>query len=73
MIASTLKFGIVLKQQRKNIGASQEHIAFQSGLDRSYVSMLERGKRQPSLLTIVHLSKALSISPSTLIAMVQEV
>ncbi len=72
MAAVSIKFGLVLKQQREKIGVSQEHIAFQSGLDRSFVSMLERGKRQPSLLTIFHLSQALSLKPSELVALVEE-
>ena len=67
----TVKFGLVLKQQREKAGFSQEFIALQSGLDRSFVSMLERGKRQPSLLTICHISKALSIRPSELVALVE--
>jgi len=61
-----------LKQQREKAGFSQEYIALQSGLDRSFVSMLERGKRQPSLLTICHLSKALCIKPSEMVALVEE-
>lgn len=61
-----------MKQQREKAGFSQEYIALQSGLDRSFVSMLERGKRQPSLLTICHLSKALSIKPSEMVALVEE-
>jgi len=68
----SIKFGLVLKQQREKAGFSQEYIALQSGLDRSFVSMLERGKRQPSLLTICHLSKALSIKPSEMVALVEE-
>lgn len=72
MAVISIKFGQILKQQREQNGVSQEYIALKSGLDRSFVSMLERGKRQPSLLTICHLSKALSMKPSELVALVED-
>lgn len=54
-------FGIILKELRTNVGLSQEKLAFACGLDRTFISMLERGKRQPSLTSILILAKALSI------------
>ena len=52
---------------------SQEALAESSNLDRTFVSMLERGLRQPSLETIWSLSNALEISPSGLVKLVEEV
>ena len=54
-------FGIILKELRTSSGLSQEKLAFACGLDRTFISMLERGKRQPSLTSILILAKALSI------------
>ncbi|GBF12404.1 helix-turn-helix transcriptional regulator [Tepidibacillus infernus] len=64
-------FGKVLKNLRVNRKISQEELAFRSKLDRTYISLLERGKRKPSLNTIYALSKALSIKPSELIREVE--
>lgn len=60
-------FGELLKQYRIQNNKSQEELAFDAGLDRTYISLLERGKRQPSLSTIFVLSDALDISASDLI------
>mgnify|MGYP001098346783 CR=1 FL=1 len=46
---------------------SQEELAFNSGLDRTYISLLERGKRKPKINTLFSLATALSVSPSQLI------
>lgn len=54
-------FGIILKELRTSVGLSQEKLAFACGLDRTFISMLERGKRQPSLTSILILADALSI------------
>lgn len=51
---------------------SQEALAESSDLDRTFISMLERGVRQPSLNTIWSLSKALGTTPSEFIKAVEE-
>lgn len=60
-------FGIALRARRVSKDISQQELAFASSLDRTYVSLLERGLRQPSLTTIMNLSHALDIQPWTLI------
>jgi len=50
---------------------SQEDLGFKSGYHRTYISLLERGKKSPSLQTIFRLSEALNIDPSELIKQVQ--
>jgi transcriptional regulator with XRE-family HTH domain len=42
-------------------------LALESGIDRTFVSMLERGIRQPALSTVFALATALKISPGTLV------
>jgi transcriptional regulator with XRE-family HTH domain len=60
-------FGDVLKQARKEKGISQEQLAFDSNLDRSYISKLETGVYQPSISTIFAVSGVLDIKPTDLI------
>lgn len=52
-------FGQVLRELRDQAGMTQEAVAFDAGLDRTYISMLERGLRQPSLETVLVLARAL--------------
>lgn len=59
-------FGQFLKKTRTEKGLSQESLAFLTGLDRTYISLLERAKRQPSLKTIFILAEAFGMSPALL-------
>ncbi|SME72880.1 transcriptional repressor DicA [Bacillus cereus] len=65
-------FGIVLNRHRTNLQLSQEELAFQSGLDRTYISLLERGKRKPTINTLFSLARTLRVTPSQLINEVEE-
>ncbi len=58
---------LVLKKYRLNLNLSQEELAFKSNLDRTYISMLERGKRKPTLETIFKICESLEISTSQFI------
>jgi transcriptional regulator with XRE-family HTH domain len=51
-------FGHVLQQLRRDRGLSQEELGFASGYHRTYISLLERGQKSPSLRTIFELAKA---------------
>jgi len=48
-------------------GLSQEKLAEMAGLDRNYVGMIERGERNPAVVNIVRLAKALGVKPSELL------
>jgi transcriptional regulator with XRE-family HTH domain len=63
-------FGTVLRELRENKKLSQEKLAEFCNLDRTYISLLERGLRQPTLTTLFKLSDALNIKPSELVEMV---
>jgi len=65
-------FGQVLKKLRNKKGISQEKLALNSDLDRTYISLLERGLRQPTLSTILQISFVLDISADKLIYLVLE-
>jgi len=59
-------FGEILRANRRGIGISQEELAFESDLDRTTVSLMERGLISPSLRTIVRLCKVLRVRLSEL-------
>jgi transcriptional regulator with XRE-family HTH domain len=59
-------FGKAIRSIRKEHGHTQETLAFESGLDRTYVSLLELGSRSPTLDTIMALCSALNVSLSQL-------
>ncbi|WP_213194623.1 helix-turn-helix transcriptional regulator [Desulfuromonas sp. AOP6] len=67
-----IAFGTVLKGKRAEAKLSQEALALQCGLDRTYISLLERGLRQPSLRTLFLICEALRIRPSTLVSEVEK-
>lgn len=52
-------FGQALRERRVRIGMTQEELAESAGLDRTYVSGVERGERNPSLTNIYRLCEAL--------------
>jgi transcriptional regulator with XRE-family HTH domain len=67
----SIAFGQTLRHYRSKLKISQERLSQESGLDRSYISLLERGLRQPTLTTILQLSQALHISSIELISKVE--
>ena len=58
------KFGEVVKELRLEKNLSQESLAFQSGIDRTYIGDIEKGNRNISLQIIIQLSQAFQISLS---------
>jgi transcriptional regulator with XRE-family HTH domain len=68
----TLNFGNVLKRLRKEKRLSQEEIAFRANIDRTYISMLERNTKQPTITTIFGLARALEMKTSKLVEEVEK-
>jgi transcriptional regulator with XRE-family HTH domain len=56
------QFGSNLRAHRERVGLSQESLADICDLDRTEISLLERGKRFPRLDTIVRLARGLELS-----------
>lgn len=68
----SITFGTVLREIRRNAGMTQEGLGLQANLQRKYISSIELGEKQPTLLTIFKLASALNISPSELIRLVEQ-
>lgn len=64
-------FGEVIRSHRKEKGISQEKLAEDSNLQRTFISRMERGLTQPTLVTIFELAQALDVEPIQIIADVQ--
>jgi transcriptional regulator with XRE-family HTH domain len=62
-------FGEVIRELRKVNKISQEKLAQISKLDRSFISLIECGHKQPSLITIFQLAKAFKLTASIFLLM----
>lgn len=60
-------FGEVLRRYRSDRNISQEELAHRADVDRTFVSRLERGVRQPTITTLIGLGQALGISAADLV------
>ena len=67
MIRIEVEFGLLLRCLRKEKNLSQQELAYKADLDRTYISLIERGQRTPTIETLFKLSKALELDPSSLI------
>ena len=65
-------FGEVLLHYRRQIGISQDELALQCGLDRTYISLLERGKRMPTIHTIFLIAPYLQIQSDAFLKEIEQ-
>lgn len=65
-------FGARLQKIRKDSGLSQEKLAELSGLHRTYISSLERGSRNPTLITMQTIACALNVEISFLVTGIED-
>lgn len=61
-----LRFGRCIRLRREELGFSQETLGLRAGLHPTYVSGIERGRRNVSFDNIIKLCTALSVLPSDL-------
>ena len=62
-----LALGQLVKQRRTALGISQEELGLRANLDRTYISGIERGVRNPSITAIVSLASGLGITIANLL------
>lgn len=62
-----IAFGLAVRHVRLEIGYSQEELAHRAGIDRSYMSSIERGAQNPGLIAISRIAAALEVPLSYLV------
>jgi transcriptional regulator with XRE-family HTH domain len=65
-------FGKILQEERKAKKISQEKLAKLTGLDRTFISLIENGKRSPTFSTILKICSALEMDPSELFSIYEK-
>ncbi len=61
------RLGLNVQRIRRQRSWSQEELAFQSGLHRTYISGIERGVRNPTVLVLGRLAEALGVPAAELL------
>lgn len=64
---SLIAIGAAIRAARRRNGLSQEDLAHDAGLDRSYVGGIERGEHNLTVLNLMRIAKALGIRGSTVL------
>ncbi|WP_435894874.1 helix-turn-helix transcriptional regulator [Oceaniferula spumae] len=64
--ASLVKLGKNIRRIRESKGLSQEDLALEAGLDRTYVGGVERGERNPTITSALKIAKALNTTLSVI-------
>ena len=59
--------GAAIRSMRKELGLSQEELAYCSTIDRSHMGKIERGERNVSIANLLRISQALNCPPSALL------
>lgn len=59
--------GANVRRIRQRRGVSQEKLGFDAGIDRTYVSGVERGRRNPTVVVLGRIARALAVSPAELL------
>lgn len=72
-MASTRSFGSAVRRHRELLRISQEDLASRADLDRTYVSGIERGARNPTLKIIDRIARALGVEPEVIFATAREI
>jgi transcriptional regulator with XRE-family HTH domain len=58
---------VAVRKARKGLGLSQEDLALEAGLDRTYISQVERGTRNCTIVVVARLARALKTTPDRLL------
>ena len=66
-LLSFFMIGREIQAARKKAGISQEELAHRAGIHRTYVSLLERDRRSPTVDVVFRICRALNISAAKLV------
>ena len=66
-------FGAALRAMREECGLSQEGLGFEADVDRTYVSGVERGIRNPTIAVILRQARGLGVKPGDLVSQADRV
>ncbi|MBX9570579.1 MAG: helix-turn-helix domain-containing protein [Candidatus Obscuribacterales bacterium] len=64
--------GEVIAFRRKKLNMSQEQLAEESGVDRAFISNVEKGKRNPSFGVVASIAEGLRLRLSKLVVLTEE-
>ena len=67
LLKSQQTLAIRVKTLRMGLGLSQEAMALEAGIDRTYASQIERGIGNPSLRVICSIAEVLKVEPTDLL------
>ena len=65
-LTTNSQLGKRIEYLRKQKGWSQEDLSLESNVNKNYICDLENGRRNPSLMILVRISRALKVSLQTL-------
>jgi transcriptional regulator with XRE-family HTH domain len=68
----SVAFGVLLRKRRIQREMSQDLLAAKAGYERAFISLIERGKTNPSLRSIFDICTALDIRPSIFLRQVEK-
>jgi transcriptional regulator with XRE-family HTH domain len=69
---ASVLLGQELRRARLAAGLSQETLAFEAKLDRTYISYLENGHKSPTVDVLIRISQAIGVSASSLLGHVEQ-
>lgn len=61
-----VQIGEAVRRKRKELGLSQEVLAIDAGIDRSYMGGIERGEHNLTVMSLLRIAATLKVSPSQL-------
>ena len=64
--------GEAIRRARQKAGLSQEAVADKAGLHRTYISLVERNKKSPTLDTLFRICQAIGVSTSAIVKRVED-
>lgn len=67
-----MAFGKVLREARKSANLTQEQLALSAAVDRTFVSLVERGINQVSIRVLFRFAAALGVSPTHLVDLTEK-